>query len=251
MDTAACDGEEAYTALLAAAKEGEVELSRHVEVWHQSGQSVHLGPHLTTPSTSHLKNTPDLTVTVEEERMVARHRKMEKDDAKRLVWEAEVPDVQESEDDDNDDVKDDGEDGKDEVKEVKLGKNRTPDSVEEELQRQRADFAVQQKQIFVDYNCSAVTKEELQQHFQQFGKVEEVLLSCAPLTPTTVTFQSAVVAQSLVEKTHTLQHTEGRGGCVPLRLRGGSGGRGRRVPPTQQRHNTCSFRYKQFVYCFG
>ena len=227
MDTAACGGAQAYATLLAAAKEGKLELPRDVEVWHQSGQAVHLGPHLTTPSTAHLKTTPDLTVTMEEHILVVNHKQVEKDEIRRMEWEADTPDVEETEDDPKED---------EEKKNVKKDFEQEKES-QEELQ----EAALKLRQVFVEHSCSDLTGQELRQHFEQFGEVEEVQLSSAPLAPAIVQFQSAVLAESLMGKSHTLQHSVGRGGCVPLRLRGGSG-RARRVPPRQQRHNICPFR---------
>lgn len=231
VDSAACGGEEAYSALLAAAREGEVELPRHLEVWHQSGQAVHLGPHLTTPTGYHLKTTPDLSITFRWDVLVATHSQVEKDQAKEMEWEAEVPDLEEAEDDEKDD------DNK-EIKDFKPTKDEPPKEAEEELRAQQQEAALKQKQLFVDYNMSDVTVAQLRKHFEQFGLVEEVLLPSTPLAPAIITFGTAAIAESLVGRSHTLQLTVG--GCVPLRLRGGSGRA--RVPPRQQRHNTCPFR---------
>ena len=237
VDTAGCGGVEAYTALLAAAKEGEVELPQHVEVWHQSGQAVHLGPNLTTPSPSHLKTTPDLAIILGEEKLVAKHRQVEKDTAKRMAWEADTPDVEETDDDDDDDEENNNK--------PKVEKEEPQDDEEHELQKE--DHRMTFKQILVEFSHADVTATELRKHFEQFGVVEEVLLSNAPLNPAIVTFESAAVAVSLVGQTHSLQHTPGRGGSVPLRLRGGSG-RVRRGPPRQQRHNACPFRWVLLYY---
>ena len=117
-----------------------------------------------------------------------------------------------------------------------------PSDEEEELGEQHHEEAANQRQVYVDYQCSDVKEPEIRKHFEQFGQVEEVQLATSPLNPTIVVFKSAALATSLFGQTHILQHTVGRGGSVPLRLRGGSG-RGLRIPPRQLRHNTCPFRY--------
>ena len=256
QDTAACGGEDAYSILLSAATEGEVQLPRHVEIRHSIGLSVHLGPGLTTPSPGHLKRTPSLSLEVREGVLVTKHRELERQERREEAWELQVPEppeVEEIEDGKKE------EKGKEEVKEkeekekkekkeedhgceeeeVEFEVEKPSEKTREEVRRQREEELARRKKIFVQSDDPSVTLDDLRAHFEQHDIVENIYLY---RDHAVVTLKSAVVSQSLAGKVHTLQRTPEQGGCVPLRLRGGSG-RVRGVPPNQQRDNTCPFRY--------
>ena len=86
-DIAACTGDEAYNSLLHAAREGEVELPSSVTIRLLDGQVVHLGPHLTTPSSARLKNTPNLSLATCEGGCVVSHTEVKKEEKRRAAWE--------------------------------------------------------------------------------------------------------------------------------------------------------------------
>ena len=251
-----------------------MQLPRHVDIRTSSGQSVHLGPSLTTPGTAHLKRTPALTVLVQEEMLMTRHQDVERQERKEEAWELKVPgppgeseppegkkegeDTEQEEDEkkeegdkekEEEDKEKNHEQGDDKVKkkeETCEDKDEEDDGVEEgpskqsdeELKVQREVEGVRRRKLFVSYSGSAVTLDQLQAHFEQYGKVEDVSMLEEEAV---VTFTSAVLPHSLAGATHSLQRATMEGGSVPLRLRGGSS-RGRGVPPRQQRENTCPFR---------
>ena len=245
QDTAACGGVKAFSILLSAAREGEVQLPLNVEIRHKSGQSVHLGPALTTPSTRDLKRSPALSLEVVAGRLVTKHGEVERQEGKEAAWELQVPEppeVEEGQKEKQEDQKpkkkeEDGE----EVEEKACNpveEGPTKDSLEE-MRKQEEQEAVRRKKIFVHCdNPSSVTLEQLKLHFQQYDTVENIFMF---LDHAVVTMKSAVVAQSLAGRTATLQRAPELGGCVPLRLRGGSG-RVRGVPPRHQRNIVCPFR---------
>ena len=94
------------------------------------------------------------------------------------------------------------------------------------------------KKLFVSYEESTISKDDLETHFQQFSKIEDIYITSPFKNFAVVTFSNPVIAQALHGRQHTLQH---QGKYVPLRLRGGRG-RMRRVPPIQQQNNVCPFR---------
>ena len=57
----------------------------------QSGQNVHLGHGLTTPSSSYLKRSPALTLDIQEGRLVTIHREVVRSRRRREAWEQELP----------------------------------------------------------------------------------------------------------------------------------------------------------------
>ena len=270
-DTAACGGEDAFSILLSAAREGEVQLPRHVDIRHASGQSVHLGPALTTPSPRDLKRSPALSLEVVAGRLVTSHREVERQEKREAVWELQVPEppeveegkvedgevengeVEDGEVEDGDVEDGEGEEGKGNEKQ-NLKKKKEEDMEEthgepmeegpaevnpEEVKRQQEQEVARRKKIFVDCNdLSSVTLEQLRGHFEQYDKVDNIYMF---RDHAVVTIKSAFIAQGLAGKNITLQRSAEQGGSVPLRLRGGSS-RGRSVPPRQQRDNVCPFR---------
>ena len=90
-DTAACMGMEAYNVLLAASKEDKFELPTHVEVKHVTGNTVHLGPNLTTPTPSGIKRMPSLSVIIKVDKIVVRHEELVRQDKWNMEWELNIP----------------------------------------------------------------------------------------------------------------------------------------------------------------
>ena len=261
-DTAACGGEDAFSILLSAAREGEVQLPRHVDIRHASGQSVHLGPALTIPRPRDLKRSPALSLEVVAGRLVTSHREVERQEKREAVWELQVPEPPEVEEGkvedgevENGEVEDgEVEEGEGDEKQNLKKKKKEEDMEEtqgepmeegpaevnhEEVERQQEQEVARRKKIFVDCNdLGSVTLEQLRAHFEQFDKVDDIYMFG---DHTVVTLKSAFIAQALAGRNITLQRSAEQGGSVPLRLRGGSS-RGRSVPPRQQRDNVCPFR---------
>ena len=245
VDTAACGGEEAYSILVSAAREGEVQLPLHVDIRLSTGQSVHLGPGLTTPSPGHLKRTPALSLEVRGGVLVTSHREVERQEEREAAWELKVPEPPEEEKNGGEEEetkkeekeKDDSDD--EDVGEFVPEEKGPAKGGEEEVKRQREQEEARRKKVFVDCDDpSTVTLDQLRRHFEHHDTVENMYMF---RDHAVVTLKSPMIAQALAGKNHTLQRTLEQGGCVPLRLRGGSG-RGRGVPPRQQRDNTCPFR---------
>ena len=69
-ESAVCLGKDAYSSLIAASKEGEVELPCHVEIRLNTDQILHLAPNLTQPSPSNLKRMPSLAIDSKEEMLL-------------------------------------------------------------------------------------------------------------------------------------------------------------------------------------
>ena len=62
-----------------------------------------------------------------------------------------------------------------------------------------------EKKVYVSYQDSSLTKEELRAHFEQFGEVEDVFVPTPWRYFAFVTFVSATVAQSLIGKEHNVR----------------------------------------------
>ena len=109
-----------------------------------------------------------------------------------------------------------------------------PEDRDKQMKNQHKEDEVKNKTIYVSYKHT-VSKEDLQTHFQQFGDMEDISFTTSDENIAMVRFTSPLIAQSLIGKEQMLH------GSIPLRLRGGSGRRGR-VPPIQQRISVCPFR---------
>ena len=248
-DTAVNGGQQAYCDLLAAGREGVVELPRYYSIRLPSGQMVHLGPRLTTPTAAGLKKRPSLLITSTDHFLIITHKDHEKDQKKDDEWELEIPDLEEKEEEvkqKEEGDEDPNDDDKEKEKEEEMEKpdplkEEASDEDKEQYRRFREDDARERRKLFVSLDKSDVSEEDLRRHFEQFGEVLDIFLVPPFNNFAVVTFFSPVLAQSMVGRNHTLQRP---GGSVPLRLRGGSGRmRGvRGVPPTQQRNLVCPYR---------
>ena len=228
-DIAVAMRKDSYDILLAAAKEGELEIPLYTTVRLLDKTVVYLGPMLTTPTEYHLKRTPSIHITTTEEKLIVSHTDWEEEEEEEVF----ADDMTEEEKEE-----DDGEEEQD-FQPWKEGANQ---GKEEKKRRKR---------VHVGFDAKGVKKEELEKHFSQFGEVEDVFMVPPHHNFATVTFKSEVVAEFLIaksglegkdgERRHSLQRPGAEGSPVQLRLLGGSG-RGRRVPPRLQRHATCSFR---------
>ena len=75
-----CIGQKAYSALLSAAKEGEVNLPQHVSVRLSSGQLVEIGPNLTVPNIQKVgKKMPHLSICLSELTVKVNHKSCDMD----------------------------------------------------------------------------------------------------------------------------------------------------------------------------
>ena len=251
-DMAACLGQEANRALLAACKEGEVELPLYLEINLGDGQTVHIGPNLTSPNVSRLKKMPSITITTKGALLVATHLENSQEEKQEAAWEVVVPEPEEEKQEEVTVPEEKQEDGmesklekkKEEEKEEEededysesgdFPQEQTDNERDEELLKQRRSEARDSRKLLVYFDDVHITTEQLKTHFEQYGIVEDVNIVTSSDPSAVVIFASASVVSSLVGRTHSL------GGSVPLRLRGGSGRR--RVPPTLQRNGACSFR---------
>ena len=89
-----CIGQKAYSALLSAAKEGDVNLPQHVSVRLASGQLVEIGPNLTVPNVQKVsKKMPHLSICLGEETVKVNHKSCEKidNDVTQLGGKEHVP----------------------------------------------------------------------------------------------------------------------------------------------------------------
>ena len=240
-DSLACMGEDAHTSLLAASREGEVRLPLHVEVKLLTGQRVHLGPAITTPNGSRLKQMPSLSMTILEDVILTSHKEMDEEEKRQAEWELEVPEPEPEPEGETEEEGEEKEDCEDE--EAKEKKEEKEDFVEEvEDHNLTKEYLKESKKLYVDFDDSCVTAEQLQEHFQTFGQIDHLYLVTNHRQYAVVTFSSPVVVAALAGKQHSLPLPVGH---TPLRLRGGSGRP--RVPPRQQRNGVCPFRYKIFV----
>ena len=90
-DTAACMSKRAYTALLAASKEGRVELPKYLTIKLVTGHTVYLGPNLTIPTTANLKRTPNIQLLQYKYTCVATHKQVKKEEERARQWDDELP----------------------------------------------------------------------------------------------------------------------------------------------------------------
>ena len=257
-----------------------MELPSSVTIRLLDGQVVHLGPHLTTPSSARLKNTPNLSLATCEGGCVVSHTEVKKEEKRRAAWE-EVEELgkiagwveEEEEEEELEGPQEQQEEGQEEScaswQEEEQEEKRKADLEEEEvedpeekdrLEAEGGDDPEEQwrreqekrRKIFVSFDDKTVTKEELEKHFAAFGEVKDVFIvppfhNFAEITFTsdaTAVFVSSFTGQpgqEEGERRHSLHRPGVPGGSVPIRLRGGSG-RGHRVPPLQQRHAVSSFR---------
>ena len=211
-----CIGQKAYSALLSAAREGEVNLPQHVAVQLSSGQLVEIGPNLTVPNIQKVtKKMPHLSICLGEVTVKVNHKSCEKIDLTQPGGEEHVPE------DEHPLLEEDEE------------REELPD-LEEEAKQQ--DFVLKEKELVVQ--CESVVEDsQLQQHFSQFGEVMSV--STATAGNSTVTFASSAVVEQLNGEDHCV--LLGGDQSVRIRLRGGSARAA--VPPQAQQDALNPFRY--------
>jgi hypothetical protein len=227
-DTAACLGTPAYTSLLAAAKEGPVELPTHVEVRHCSGRTIHLGPDLLTPTTAHLKRTPSLSLTTTPGKLVVIHKDLEKlekvlqnwdlqvplegleEEVQRMEeqvkkWEEEEPDVDRKggEAKKEEKKKEEEDDSEEEVEEEEVAKE-TEEDRERQDQQQREEDRKKSKRVFIYFDSPDITEDELLRHMEQYGAVEKVFFLADHAV---AIMSSSVLAGSLQGRDTTLLRT--------------------------------------------
>ena len=232
-DTAVCMGTEAYNVLRAAAHEGKFELPTHVEVKHATGTTVHFGPNLTTPTPSKIKQMSSISITINEEKIIVSREELVNPNEKDKEWELNIPENEQKKEEEK---------KKNENYEQEMDKEyHFPEFQEDrdlEYKKIQSELFKSAKKLFVSYEESTISKDDLGTHFQQFSKIEDIYITSPFKNFAVVTFSNPVIAQALHGRQHTLQH---QGKYVPLRLHGGRG-RMRLVPPIQQQNNVCPFR---------
>jgi hypothetical protein len=252
--------DQAYVTLLAVAKEGAIVLPQHVTVELATGQTVYLGPHLTTPKPGPLAKRTTLTMTVTREGATIEHFATkvadgaESEDLPNLVEDCETDDEERAEDEEvvveevpdeegNSELTKEGQEKKlqerDEQEQECQEKHQDDKDRRAEEQQSRADSQrafqkaddLEAKKIHVTFGDKDVSEFDLKEHFEQFGNVEEVFLPTPRQDFAMVTFRSGAVAQWLAGmERHTLQRSSARGGPLPIQLRGCGPGWAARLP---------------------
>jgi RNA recognition motif-containing protein len=147
------------------------------------------------------------------------------------------------------------EDKEDEEDQVEQEYPEYPEPPEDQLDKQEKEAEEEKqnnKKLYVNFEDSTITEQDLLNHFQQFGEVESIAFD--PMKKSgIVTFTNAISAAALDGKEHVLLRGSERGGCAAPRLRlatepcwprGGSGRGAGRVPPLQLRLALNAFRYQ-------
>ena len=251
-----------------------MELPSFLTIRLLDGQVVHLGPHLTTPTSARLKRTPNLSLATYEGGCVVSHTEEKKEEKRRAAWE-EVEELgkipgwvqeEEEEEEQEEDQEESSTSWQEEEQEEKKKAGLEDEEVEDPEEKDRLEAEggddpeeqrrmeqEKRRKLFVSFDDKTVTKEELEKHFAVFGEVKDVFIVPPFNNFAEITFASDATAvfvasftgqpgQEEGERRHSLHRPGVPGGSVPIRLRGGSG-RGHRVPPLQQRHAVSSFRY--------
>ena len=243
---AGCFGKEAYKALLDSSKEGEVELPLHIEIKLEDGQTIHLGPNLTSPNTYNLHRIPSVTATKKVGLLLVTHKNNNKQDKQEADW-VTIPETEENIASEVEDLLEISkpEDKSNFKKEEKckgdyndsedFPKEKNFDELNVELLEQRRVNALESKKLYVHFDDTTISKEQLNSHFNSYGEVQDIYFPTSTYLPAVVTYSSPAVVTSLIGREHSL------GGSVPLRLRGGSGRH--RIPPTTLQDSVCPFRY--------
>ena len=270
--------DQAYTRLLAIAKEGVITLPQHITVELTSGHKVYLGPKLTTPKPGPLAKRTTLSMTLREQDAIIQHLEQKELalDGTGIEEEGEREEEEEGEEEEEEEEEkgEEKEEDADDKNTTPLSKEQQEEKVqqkhEEEQERmeneddkkirkaeekqsraesQRAfkeEDDKRAKAITVTFSGSNISVADIKGHFQQYGKVTDVFLQ-ATNNFATVTFESGALAQWLVGmERHTLQRSKAHGGPVAMQLQGwagrlpGGSGRGnaRRRAPVQQQNRT-------------
>lgn len=213
-----CIGQKAYSALLSAAKEEEVNLPQYVSVRLSCGQLVEIGPNLTVPNIQKVsKKMPHLNICLGETTVKVNHKNCDKNDndVTHQGGEEHVP----------------GDDHP--LLEEDEAREELPD-LEEEAKQQ--DLLMKDMKIVVQCDRE-VEDSKLQEHFSQYGEVMSV--STATPGKSTVTFASSAVVEQLDGEEHSVL----LGGDQSVRLRLKGGNRRAAVPPQAQQNALNPFRY--------
>ena len=203
------------------AKEGPITLPKHISVKLRTGQQVFLGPKLTTPKSGPMADRTTISMHQTEEATIIKLAE------KKPTEEDEETDMSDSEDqsseEEDETQKESKEDATDEEgndvlnreKQEKKAQLKQEDEQEhKENQEDKRDKKAEAKQsredsqrtfqnddddmakmLYVSFGEKRVTKEDINKHFSQFGRVLDVLVPCEGLAM--VTFQSASLAQWL------------------------------------------------------
>ena len=248
--------DQAYTRLLAIAKEGTITLPQHITVELNSGQEVYLGPKLTTPKAGPLAKRTTLSMTLTEDDAIIQHlaQKEVVPDGTSMEEEGEEEEEEEEEEEKRQEKKTDG------LEKVEDDENNTADlrkeEIEEKIQiqhekeqeqkenmedkrnrkaeekqsRKESQCAFQEeddkraKIITVTFNREDISVADIKGHFQQYGTVTDVFLKTTENCFATVTFESGALAQLLVAmERQTLQRNKAHGGPVAMKLQGWAG----------------------------
>ena len=175
-----------------------------------------------------------ISITINEEEIIVSREEFLNQNEQDIEWELNIPKEEQK--------KEEGDKKKNECNEEEMDRdNHFPECQEDrdlQYKQIQSESLQSAKKLFVSYEESTISKDDLGTHFQQFSDIEDIFITSPFKNFAVVTFSNPVIAQALHGRQHTLQH---QGKYVPLRLRGGRG-RMRRVPPIQQQNNVCPFR---------
>ena len=212
-ESAAVIGPEAYSLLLASAKEGPMVLPKYLTLHLSSGAILNIGPNLTVPSPERLTRMPCVSLIHAGSNSVINHSEA----LRGSDWEKTVQ----------------GEECESETAENIMVALKEKEE-ETKLLKQTC------KQLKVELSRPGVTENALLAHFSTFGDVESV--SSSDLTAS-ITFARPGVVEHLDGQDHHLQLEGESGGDahVRLRMRGGDGRSA--TPPRSLQRNVNPFRF--------
>ena len=200
----------------------------HVEVRHSSGRTIHLGPSLLTPTATHLKRTPGLSLTTTTGKLVVTHRELEnlqkvlengdlevpleglEEEVERMEeqvrkWEEEEPgdDGKGGEAKKEQKKKEEEDDSEEEVEEEEVAKE-TEEDRERQDQQQREEDRQKSKRVYIYFDLPDITEAELLRHMEQYGAVDKVFFLADHAV---AIMSSSVLAGSLQGRDTTLLRT--------------------------------------------
>ena len=212
-ESAASIGPEAYSLLLASAKEGPLVLPKYLTLHLSNGQTLNIGPNLTVPSPERLSRMPSVSVIQAGSTSVINHSEA----LRESDWEKTVQ----------------GEESESDTAENILVALKEKEE-ETKLLKQTC------KQLKVELSHPGVTENALLAHFSTFGDVESV---CSSDLTASITFARPGVVEHLDGQDHHLQleGESGADGHVRLRMRGGDGRSA--APPRNLQRNVNPFRF--------
>ena len=216
-ECAAAIGPEAYSLLLASAKEGQIVLPKYLTLRLSNGQVLNIGPNLTVPGSERLARMPSISVSQTESHSVINH--------------SQAPCVRDLE------MTEQGEECESETAENILVALKEKEEEVEVLKNTS-------KQLKVELSHPGVTDTVLLAHFSNFGDVKSI--SSSDLSAS-ITFARPGVVEHLHGHDHHLKSEGERGGGRYVRLRMRGGEERSAAPPRSLQRNVNPFRFDIYV----